>query len=504
MPYGPMSKSSLLSGGNLLEKKKAVKTKKKKDWYSKVNLRPHFDLPKRNYIAEQIVSSKNVARHKFFPFLNFTIKSFKIKKKLELKRLGDEKGNPYKTREINYSCHSDAYIFSFYNSLLIKEYEIFLESNNLDNVIAYRAIKKTIIDKRTSKEKEVGKSNIDFAAEAFLEIEQREDCYCIGLDIKGFFDNLDHELLYKNLCKVLNVKILAKDWNKIYRVLTDFHFIKQEDILKHKLVNLTKEELWDDENKMFKKICTPDTLSKIIADDETIVNNNPKIEEKKGIPQGTNISGTFANIYMLDFDLNMKKYIESNNGYYRRYSDDILIIVNSKDLLEKTIDLIKNELEKIKLNLSENKTICCHFQKEECKSISCSLRQEPDKEDSLQYLGFTYNGKYIRVRNGTLGKFWIEAIKHTKKMVLGNAFNDKVVPIAKIYGLYSHLNNREADFYGNFYGYIRHAQKVFENEYNFGDKVKIKKQMSNSWDVLHRYLDKLKKRYKIKDRLLPI
>lgn len=478
---------------------KSIKKKKKKDWYSKVGLRPHFDLPKSPTRANKIISPENVEKHHFFPFLNFTIKSFKIKKKLKLKEQGDEKGNPYKEREINYSCHSDAYIFSYYNSLLTAEYEKFLDAIKLDNIIAYRSIKK-ILGK-----KEIGKSNVDFAAEAFLEIKKRGECYAIGIDIKGFFDNLDHEILYKNISKILGQAKLTKDWYQIYKVLTDFHFVSLDEILSHKLVNLSKDELWDDENNCFHKICSPEILRRIIEETKgEIVKHNKYKKERKGIPQGTNLSGTFANIYMLDFDINLKEYIEKTNGYYRRYSDDILIVVNSQELLEKTIDLIKSELNKIKLELSHDKTICCEFSQHSCLSIGCSLRPNKSEENSFQYLGFTYDGTAIRVRNSTIGRFWIEAIRHTKNIVLGNAFNKKVVPIAKIYGLYSHLSNREADYYGNFYGYIKHAQRVFEEEYDFKKEAKIKKQMANSWQILHKYLNKLKKRYNISDKYLKI
>lgn len=107
------------------------------------------------------------------------------------------------------------------------------------------------------------------------------------------------------------------------------------------------------------------------------------------------------------------------------------------------------------------------------------------------------------VRNGTIGAFWRDAIKHIRKMVLDNFKNKKRIPIAKIYGLYTHLSNRESE-YGNFYNYIRKSQRIFEEKYKFGKSVRIKAQMSKSWEVLHKYLIKLKKKYNIDDNALPI
>ena len=38
----------------------------------------------------------------------------------------------------------------------------------------------------------------------------------------------------------------------------------------------------------------------------------------------------------------------------------------------------------------------------------------------------------------------------------------------------------------------------------FGKSVRIKAQMSKSWEILHKYLIKLKKKYNIDDNALPI
>lgn len=55
-------------------------------------------------------------------------------------------------------------------------------------------------------------------------------------------------------------------------------------------------------------------------------------QNKRGIPQGTPLSATLANIYMLDFDA--KIYEEASkpykNVYYQRYSDDLFLFVIRK------------------------------------------------------------------------------------------------------------------------------------------------------------------------------
>ena len=206
---------------------------------------------------------------------------------------------------------------------------------------------------------------------------------------------------------------------------------------------------------------------------------------------------------MLNFDVAIQNFVSKINGYYRRYSDDILILVNTKKELDNLLILVENELNKLKLELSKHKTVCCHFNNDNCEFEPCSLRSDYSGNAEFQYLGFTYNGKIILVRNGTIGAFWRDAIRHIRKMVLYNYKNKTRIPIAKIYGLYSHLSNRESK-YGNFYSYIRKSQRIFEKDYQFGKEVKIKSQMSKSWEILHKYLIKLKEKYKISDKELPI
>ena len=63
---------------------------------------------------------------------------------------------------------------------------------------------------------------------------------------------------------------------------------------------------------------------------------------KKGIPQGAPISSALANIYMLDFDLKVKNFV-GENGIYRRYSDDMVVVCcidREKEVLDFFADTI--------------------------------------------------------------------------------------------------------------------------------------------------------------------
>lgn len=465
-----------------------------KKWFKKVSSKSklHFDKKKSYSKACFLVDRENVAKHKFFPFINFTMRAFKYSKLKQFKRQGITpipRDELYKKREINYACYADSYIFAYYNAKLTEIYEELLATNNIFSPIAYRSIKKR---------NNVGKNNIDFAAEAFYEIKKRKNCFCIGLDIEGFFDNLDHNILKSTLIKVLKCdeNKLPDDWYLMYKVLTNFHFIKLDTILK--CLNKKKSDFWED-GKGFNTLCSPIVLRNLIQNHPNLVEKNKNIEKRKGIPQGTNISGLLANIYMFDFDIELENFLKPLGGYYRRYSDDILIIVENELLAENVIFRVMNMLRKLELNLSVNKTCASKF--ENGKGIACkvSLIDKVSKENSLQYLGFTYDGKNIRVRNSTLGNFWKDSKPHIKRMIISSLENHRNIPKGKIYGLYSHMRNRKgnSDYNGNFYDYIRKADDKFKKEYDFAKETKIKKQLKNAWEQLNNYMNEIETDYLI-------
>ena len=47
------------------------------------------------------------------------------------------------------------------------------------------------------------------------------------------------------------------------------------------------------------------------------------------IPQGSSISAVYANVYMIDFDKKINDYVTSHKGLYRRYCDDIIIVITN-------------------------------------------------------------------------------------------------------------------------------------------------------------------------------
>ena len=128
---------------------------------------PHFDAPLPVREIKSLVSnSSRVAENTFFPFILF-----------------HEEWQPYRTsvtgrpdkksRPIRYAARRDAYIFAHYRRILSEHYEARLDEMGISNCsIAYRQVSKA-----TGRG---GKCNIDFAKDAFDEIERLGDCVAVA------------------------------------------------------------------------------------------------------------------------------------------------------------------------------------------------------------------------------------------------------------------------------------------------------------------------------------
>ena len=103
----------------------------------------------------------------------------------------------------------------------MKKYEILLKDKGLNEVVtAYRKIP---FDEYRNK------CNIDFANDVFNYIRNNSnrELVAIAVDVTGFFDNLDHKILKKSWCKVLNVNTLPNDHYNVFKNITKFSYIEE-------------------------------------------------------------------------------------------------------------------------------------------------------------------------------------------------------------------------------------------------------------------------------------
>jgi hypothetical protein len=360
---------------------------------------PHFDRLVSNTEAEQIASSpESVARHAFMPFLQRNEHWTKYKEK---GKKPDEK-----TREIRYACRLDSYIFAYYRNLLWPPYEQELKRLKLGScVTAYRKI--------ATENGRGGKCNIHFAKEAFDRIQAFGDCLAFALDIKKFFENLNHEHLKQAWWRLLGKPkqqnrnhLLPEDHFAVFKAVTSYSYISMEEAYKTlgyigeiKMQNGKTRTGYLVKRKDFpKQICSGKQFR------EKLASKTKQHSEPFGIPQGSPISDLLANIYLLDFDYEMQAMVASVGGVYRRYSDDILIILPGlsadwQKMVQKVKDVLHTNAPN--LQLKEEKTQVYSYaqngKSQENKKLTVSKGP-----DGLEYLGFRYDGKRIVLRNSTV------------------------------------------------------------------------------------------------------
>jgi RNA-directed DNA polymerase len=164
-------------------------------------------------------------------------------------------------------------------------------------------------------------------------INVRKYDWVIDMDIKGFFDNIDHGLILKALDKVV-------------------------------------EEKWV---KMYCKRWLEMPVQKL---DGTIV-----AKEGRGTPQGGVISPLLANLFLhYAFDMWITKLHPGIS--FERYADDIIVHCQTQGEAEEILQQIAQRMEQCKLELHPLKTKIVY-----CKDHK---RKEPHKQVQFDFLGFSF------------------------------------------------------------------------------------------------------------------
>ncbi|MEP1634631.1 MAG: antiviral reverse transcriptase Drt2 [Kangiellaceae bacterium] len=416
--------------------------KKKHPWYRRRGY-IHFDSPVALKTAHQLVTySARVAKHAFFPLINYELESYKLYK--------DDKGElqkKEKLRPIAYASHLDSHIYAYYALQLSKLYEDKLNALGLtENVLAFRSL---------------GKSNIEFANKAFEDIKARQTCSAVALDVKGFFDNLNHQVLKSAWSELLGESLLPADHFNVFKSLTQYASVD-----KNKLYSTLEIPLNNPRNGRY-KVCDVKTFREKIRGEGLISVNR----ENKGIPQGSPISALLSNIYMLEFDAMAKNVMEEQGGSYYRYCDDMLFITD-REFRDDIEDFAQSEIIKLQLELNTSKT--------EIRDFWLSYGQQTSNLP-LQYLGFTFDGQRKLIRSAAFARFsnrmksGVRLAKKTRakrnKQKLREGKSSTPLYKRKLYERYSHLGKR------NFITYGFRAAKVMESD-------AIRKQLKPFWKRL--------------------
>ena len=467
---------------------------------------------------KQIQNEEFVEKYAFYPLIHAFIKERKYKKADSEKHTTKGRAHKHisiktgkteqsaKLRPLHYASHYDALIYGYYAHLLNLKYEEKLSqiSELYNCVTAYRKIP-------IKNNSEKGKSTIHFAKEVFDEVVNRsnsnQNVAVLTFDIKGFFSSLDHEILKEKWAFVIDEPRLPNHHFNVYKSCTDFSYVLKDDL--RKINKKSGRKSGFDERKLA-KIRREKGFKCFFESNEDFRNHikqgklrvfkNPfrnKQKQKIGIPQGLPISAVLANIYLLDFDKAIIKNLTiKDNIYYRRYSDDIVIICKVEEI-ESTKKCIEDLIKESKVEISTSKTEIFIFETIEFNDLKekrlTSIKINNDGSQTINspliYLGFEFRGYNVLIKSTNLAKYYrrlINIIKRRSKRALKgiekDPFQKKAIFINQIKKLY---NNplRELDSESNDLKQKQRTKSILElnikGEYSI-IKKEINSKMRNS------------------------
>lgn len=388
--------------------------------YAHFDLRVSLSMPS---IRKYVMDRTKIVTHSFYPFIHFEKKNSRYGKK-----------GPKKPRELYYCSHLDRCVYQRYAFLLNYQYNIWACENNIDDVaIAYRD--------------NLGKNNIDFAKDAFDAIRSFPQCFILVGDFTNFFDNLEHQYLKKMMCEVLGVERLPQDYFSVFKNITRFSSWDWKDIVKAAGENIA-------ERGVRKKINSKET----VLTKEQFQKNKKDIKKNifgVGVPQGAPISAVLSNIYMIKFDKDIKRYVICKGGIYMRYSDDFIIVLpyeRDAEIADFT-SYIFSYVESMKglIDLQKEKTSCYTYKDE--------VIYEGDQPSSINYLGFLFDGKNIRIRPRAITKYYYRMRRKAHTIGRSNWTSSKGRRISakELYSIYSRNDEKQT-----FIDYARKAKGILK------------------------------------------
>lgn len=282
--------------------------------------------------------------------------------------------------------------------------------------------------------------------------------YLLKIDIKKFFESIDHEILKKVL----------------------------ENFFPHK-------------DKYLANLVLSSVTSPCLVEGEII-------KRTKGISTGNSLSPLVSNLYLHGMDVFLNKL---ENAKFIRFADDLLIFTKSPDDSELILEKVKNYLKRLKLEINEEKLINCHYS-QEIKFLGYTLPETEQKDNLLPYKKPLYildpyiylalSGKTINVyKNYKLVQSI--PISRVKELILMNKtvlstslikiLNDENIPVMLTSDTGYHLSSISSNKKKTMEFAFSHANWYYNLEKNA--KVEIAKELLNS--KVERYLKFLQAKY---------
>lgn len=418
----------------------------------------HFDKPLPIEILKSKIQNPTfISSHAFYPSIHFNIVFNKY-----VKRKDGSKVKERKERSIQYSSHQDQFIYKYYGDLLNNAYNKYTQVHGIDNVAtAYRNNK--------------GTNNIDFAYEIFDYLFSKEKALVISLDFTSFFDNIDHKKLKSNIKEVLGVKELEDDWYKVFKNTTKYSYIE-----KHEIDEFLKDKYGVKRLKRWRP-------SRIMNDTEFREFKKGRIRfntSQRGIPQGSGMSAVCSNIHLIHFDQDLNNWAKEHLALYRRYCDDLILVIPLTHYTKHEVDRLKEGVLKI-VKKYKNYGLELQDKKTEIRLYKDShILNENLEQSTLDYLGFVTDGRFMRIREKSLFKYYTRAYRKAKTSKRISLATRRPGPKKELYDIYTHLGFN----YKNRGNFISYAQRAHMKMNTLKTHSLIKNQIKNHWNKIHKIM----------------
>ena len=274
----------------------------------------------------------------------------------------------------------------------------------------------------------------------------RERCWrsnwVVEIDIQGFFDNIDHQLLMKAIKKHTDCR-----WIILYI------------------------ERW-----LTAPVVLPD---------------GQKLGRDRGVPQGGVVSPLCANLF-LHYALDRWVRKEFPTVTFERYADDAIYHCKTKYMAERLIAAIRDRLEVCKLKLHPEKSKIVY-----CKD---NTRKSEYERVQFDFLGYCFRPRLVKARKGNFFVSFTPAISTAARNKISNVIKDWKVHLLSdqsLESISSHLNPKIRGWY-NYYGkYQKSAMSGVGRQIDFAlvrwAKRKYKK-LKPSYRKATRWVDGVRKR----------
>jgi hypothetical protein len=451
------------------------------DWLKSkgyLHLSPSLKIGENWHVYKSQIENKDfVSKYAFYPLIHSFILERKYKTADSVKhsttgrshkhkhKTTNETEKTAKSRPLHYASHYDALVYGYYAHLLNNKYEEKLSRipGLSESVTAYRKLKITEgLDK--------GKSTIHFAKDVFDEVKKRaqfnNEVAVLTFDIKGFFSSLDHNILKQKWAFIIDEEKLPDDHYNVFKSCTNFNYVLSNDLRKRQTKGNRKSGF--DESKLAKIrrekgfkcfFESNEDFKNHIKQGKLRIYNNPFRKTaphgnkvKIGIPQGLPVSAVLANIYLYDFDKSIiSDLVDKRDGYYRRYSDDIIVICKVEDI-EFTKNYVENLILASEVKISKEKTETFIFKhasynrlgQSRLTSIKINIDNTKSIGSPLIYLGFEFRGYNVVIKSTNLAKYYRRLIsivkrraKRANKVIAKDPFQKKAIYINQIKKLYN-------------------------------------------------------------------